>query len=74
MSDKSKAGPHLHVDPIACDGIGICSHMVSELITVDSWGYPIVTKRALTAREVKRAKAAIAACPRQALYLTESSD
>lgn len=68
---KAPTGPRLRVDPIACDGVGICSHLVDDLITVDSWGYPIVTNRVLTEREVKRAKSAIAACPRQALYLQD---
>jgi ferredoxin len=60
---------HLRVDPVACDGIGICSHLAPRLIRVDSWGYPIVPRDALEGRERKRASAAVAACPRRALFI-----
>jgi ferredoxin len=59
----------LRVDPVACDGIGICAHIAAELIRVDSWGYPIVSSAGLTPRDVRRANAAVAACPRRALFI-----
>lgn len=68
---SAAVGPHLRVDPIACDGVGICCHLVPELITMDSWGYPIVDARSLNGRLLRKAKSAIGACPKQALFLAE---
>jgi ferredoxin len=61
----------LRVDPVACDGVGICSHLAADLITVDSWGFPIVAEEPLDGRTRRQAKAAVAACPRRALFLTD---
>ena len=61
----------LRIDPVACDGIGICSHLAASLITVDSWGYPIVDSHELGKRDRKSAEAAVAACPRKALFIEE---
>ncbi|MEI7779428.1 MAG: ferredoxin [Actinomycetes bacterium] len=61
----------LRVDPVACDGIGICTHLAPTLITVDSWGFPIVAGHPLSKRDRKSADAAIAACPRRALFLDD---
>jgi ferredoxin len=59
----------LRVDPVACDGIGMCAHLAAGVVTVDAWGYPIVPDRALTRREKAAAKVAVAGCPRAALFL-----
>jgi ferredoxin len=62
--------PHLRIDPSICDGVGICSHLAPDLITVDSWGYPILSTAALERANARRqAEAAVAACPKKALYL-----
>jgi len=66
---RPTAGWHLRVDPLACDGIGICSHLAPGLIAVDSWGYPIVSREALGERELRPAQAAVTGCPRRALFL-----
>ena len=60
---------HLHVNPVACDGVGICSHLAPDLITVDSWGYPIVNPRPLRRSDRRSAEGAANACPRRALYI-----
>jgi len=60
---------HLVVDPIACDGIGMCAHLAPALVRVDSWGYPIIAGGPLTPREERQAKKAVAGCPRYALLL-----
>jgi ferredoxin len=62
----------LRVDPVACEGVGICAHIAPQLITVDSWGYPIVSAQPLDARTRRQAQAAFAACPRRALFLDAS--
>lgn len=64
----------LRVDPVACDGIGICSHLAPALVELDSWGYPIPSTDPLTRRDERAAMAAIAACPRQALFLHPGGD
>jgi len=71
MRVKAEAGSHLRVDPIACDGIGICSHLAAGLIRVDSWGYPIVSGAPLRKGDRRAADAAVAACPRRALYIDD---
>ena len=58
----------LRVDPVACDGVGMCGHLAPELITVDSWGYPIVAERAVRASQQRSARSAVAGCPRKALF------
>jgi ferredoxin len=66
----SKTGAvRLRIDPVACDGVGICAHLAADLLTVDSWGYPILPTDPLSRRELRAAKGAVAACPRRALFL-----
>jgi ferredoxin len=62
--------PHLRIDPAICDGVGICSHMAPDLITIDSWGYPILSAAAIDRPGARRqAEAAVSACPKRALFL-----
>lgn len=63
------AGPRLRVDPVACDGIGMCAHVAPRLIGVDSWGYPMPASHHLSRREARTAAAAVSCCPRRALFL-----
>jgi ferredoxin len=59
----------LEVDPIACDGHGLCADLLPELIELDEWGYPIIEGRVpsdLTAH----ARRAVNACPALALRLS----
>jgi ferredoxin len=65
------ATERLRVDPVACDGVGICGHIAPDLIRVDSWGYPILVDRELSRRERGVAQSAVAACPRRALFIAE---
>ena len=32
----------LVVDPVRCDGTGVCAELLPERISVDPWGYPII--------------------------------
>jgi ferredoxin len=64
-----RATDRLLIDPTACDGVGICGHLAPELIRVDSWGSPILVQRILHRAELRAARAAVAACPRKALFL-----
>jgi ferredoxin len=32
----------ISVDPIACDGHGLCAELLPELVALDDWGYPMI--------------------------------
>jgi ferredoxin len=32
----------LRVNPITCEGHGLCAELLPELIRLDDWGYPII--------------------------------
>jgi ferredoxin len=70
MSSRTTA-MRLVVDPVACDGIGMCAHLAPDLVRVDSWGFPIIAADPLTPREQRQAKKAVAGCPRNALLLAD---
>jgi ferredoxin len=62
----------LVVNPIACDGHGICAELFPERITLDDWGYPIIDPAPVTPELEEHARRAIAACPTLALLLRAS--
>ena len=64
----------LVVDPVRCDGVGICAYVAARLVDLDRWGYPVLPTRALDRREQQAARAAAAACPRRALLLRPVGD
>jgi ferredoxin len=64
---------HLVVDPIACDGRGVCAELCPELIALDPWGYPIVDSSAVPRNLRVHANRAVAACPKLALRLERRS-
>jgi ferredoxin len=59
----------LKVDPIACDGRGLCAEIAPELVTLDDWGYPIVPAQPVPARWLANAREAVRLCPKLALKL-----
>jgi ferredoxin len=59
----------LVVDPIACDGFGMCAELLPELIDLDDWGYPIVAAGAVPDELLSHARRAVAVCPVLALRL-----
>jgi ferredoxin len=61
----------VRVNPIACEGHGLCAELLPERIALDEWGYPIVDPTPLTPALEKHAKRAVAACPRLALMLEQ---
>jgi ferredoxin len=64
----------LRVNPTLCEGYGYCAEIVPELITVDDWGFPIVSRKEIQSEEVlKLAHRAVATCPRLALLIEEST-
>ena len=60
----------LRVNPITCDGHGVCAELLPELITLDEWGYPVLDGRPVPARLERRARRAVASCPALALLLS----
>jgi ferredoxin len=63
------AGARLRVDPIACDGRGLCAEVLPELITLDDWGFPIIADRDVPPGLWREAEEAVRLCPRLALRL-----
>lgn len=59
----------LVVDPIACDGHGVCAELFPERITRDPWGYPILEGGAIPSDLEGHAWRAVTGCPRLALHL-----
>ena len=58
----------LKVDPIACDGHGLCAELFPERVRLDDWGFPIVDGDVPPALE-RHARRAVSACTGQALRL-----
>jgi ferredoxin len=62
----------LRLDPIKCDGHGICAELLPERITLDDWGYPIVDGRPISEEMLADARRAVSNCPILALRLERS--
>ena len=60
----------LRVNPVACAGHGACAELLPELISLDEWGYPLVSDTVVPAALERPARRAVAACPALALLLT----
>ena len=63
----------LRVNPIACDGRGICAELFPERIALDEWGYPILDPEPIPASLEVHARRAVAACPTLALRLEQAA-
>jgi ferredoxin len=59
----------LRVDPIGCDGHGICAELLPEWIHLDDWGYPVVRAGAVPPELLGHARWAVSNCPVLALRL-----
>jgi ferredoxin len=59
----------LRVDFIACQGRGLCAEALPELITLDDWGFPIVSGRPVPSPLVPDARETVRVCPLLALRL-----
>lgn len=57
----------LRVNPITCEGHGLCAELLPELIKLDDWGYPILDDAEVPRELEAHARRAIAACPTLAL-------
>jgi ferredoxin len=61
--------PKLRVDPIACDGHGLCAELFPERVTLDDWGFPLIDARPISGSLLEHAERAVAECPKRALRL-----
>jgi ferredoxin len=61
----------LRVNPIMCDGHGLCAELLPELIRLDDWGYPIIDQAEVPQELLALARRAADACPTLALLLDE---
>jgi ferredoxin len=59
----------LRIDPIACDGHGLCAELFPERIALDDWDYPIVDQRPVPQQLEAHARRAVRDCPKLALRL-----
>jgi len=63
----------LRVNPILCQGYGYCAEIVPELISLDDWGFPIISSKAIDDDNLLHlAHRAVATCPRLALVIEET--
>jgi ferredoxin len=66
---------NIELDPTACTGRGICVDAAPELLTLDEWGFPILSDGSnrlsgqLEHKDRKHAKRATKVCPMLALRL-----
>jgi ferredoxin len=57
------------VNPITCDGHGMCAELLPELISMDDWGFPIVHSKEVPSHLEPLARRARELCPTLALLL-----
>ncbi len=60
----------LRVDPVACEGVGLCAQAAERVVDLDRWGYPVIAAE-LDVRGAAAARRAVRACPRRAMWLDE---
>jgi len=62
----------IRVDPIVCDGRGVCAELLPERIELDDWGYPIIDATPVSGVVLEHARRAVGACPVLALRLEQA--
>jgi ferredoxin len=67
-------GTRIRVNPVACDGFGFCAEILPEVISIDEWGFPIVSRGPIPAGLEAEADRAVRWCPRRALALEEREE
>lgn len=73
---SSSSDASLHIDWTLCDGRGLCTELLPELLARDEWGYPLAATGSdvTVPRElVGPTKQAVGLCPRAALRLRASA-
>lgn len=72
--NQRRPGIRVVVDPIACDGHGLCAELLPELIRLDDWGYPIIDPSPLPPHLEPHLRRAISSCPTLALMARSIED
>lgn len=62
------------VDPIRCDGRGLCAELFPERITLDDWGYPMVDPTPIPRTHLRDARRTVQLCPVLALRLVQTEE
>jgi ferredoxin len=57
------------VDFITCRGHGMCAYYLPSNISLDEWGYPIVTNETVAPGRLREGKRAALMCPELALKI-----
>lgn len=60
---------HLRVDPIRCTAHGMCAEILPERVSLDDWGYPMISGQPIGPELESLARRAVDACPVFALAL-----
>lgn len=66
---RASTQQRLVVNPITCQAHGLCAELLPELVTLDEWGYPIITPHAIPDRLAADVRQAVTDCPTLALQL-----
>jgi ferredoxin len=61
----------LAVDPIRCDGRGLCAELLPERVSLDDWGFPVIDPTPIEGALLRDARRAVQLCPVLALRLDE---
>lgn len=61
----------LVMDPIRCEAHGLCAELLPEMIDLDDWGYPIVSREPVPVGLERHARRAVGACPTLALLMVD---
>jgi ferredoxin len=65
-------GKRLRVNPIDCQGHGLCAELLPELISLDEWGYPLLADTEVPPALERAARRAVTDCPALALALARA--
>ncbi|MEO9180908.1 MAG: ferredoxin [Acidimicrobiales bacterium] len=69
---RANVASQLVLDGTKCDGHGICTMRCPELISLDDWGYAVISDDVIVERvDIARARRAVRSCPEGALELRE---
>ena len=71
MRDPRPSRFTLVVDPVACDGHGVCAELLPERVTLDPWGFPVIEGGPVPMDLLEHAERAVSGCPRLALTLVK---
>ena len=63
--------PAIVIDPVACDGHGVCAELLPELISLDDWGYPVLRSPDVPTDLLPLARRARDLCPSLAVLITD---